>query len=286
PDKPCDWDSAVLRFSLGSASPSSAFFDPDRASINAPHDWDLGSGAVTLLPGGALVAGGKQGYLHVVGQASAAGDTATPSTLSAHQRAPIYWNPNGLPDGGTSETGNGGPLLAYTNAQGAGSSGSDSNEPGLFGAAAYYVGAAGPAVLVHGGQVNDDTHDIHLGGELVRLLYDSSVGRIAADSQTSGQYGPSSTTDVSSDASKAGTSLAWFVRREKSASSGVALDLVVANPDALGAAKGERYFVDFGMWSSGTGNGYGTAYTEPMIIDGKVFVGYSGGIASFSLGAN
>ncbi len=223
-----------------------SYVDPtELASLNA-RDLDFGSGGVTLLPGFTFVAAGKQGYIYLI-------DSFTMSPL---QKIAAYLDSNGK------------DYVSLHPAQGP-HGGSDSAQPGLFGLMAYRDGAQGGELYMHGGF----SSVTGLGGQLVRFLYDPSAKRLVRDEMSALPFGDSTTVILSSDGDTKGSKLAWLVNRSVSP-----MQLVAIDTEDLGGASRT---LPIGIWNAGTPF-FGNAYLEPMVIDGKVFVGDSGGVESYS----
>jgi hypothetical protein len=178
-------------------------------------DADLASSGVMLLPGGAFLVGGKQGYLNVVDQ----------TTMTLIQQVPLYTDANGQAI-----------LFNGTICSG------QVNEPGNHGMGALYnAGSGSYHLLIRGGDCAYSGSPFM--GHLVRFAWNASTRMLSWESGAATNFPQQSSTAVSSNGTVGGTAIAWFVDP-------VSMALVAYDAMHI-ASKPERKIV-YGTWTGGT----------------------------------
>jgi hypothetical protein len=192
----------------------------------------------------------------------------------------------------------GNPVLSDTAAQGPANPnpGADSGQPGIFGAPAFFDGPSGPELYIRGG--SKAIHDMNMnvirtyGGRLARFKWTpataSSPPQLARDAVASFDFGDSTTPVISSNGQTSNTGLIWFLQRFTPAPN---CDLRVTPCDQcppypptllrLVAYNVQNITGSAKVWTVGNWLHQNQPFIEPMVMDGRVYVGYSGAVAVF-----
>jgi hypothetical protein len=137
--------------------------------------------------------------------------------------------------------------------------------PGTSGAPAIYVTSSGKVLVYVKGGDNDGSGT----GRLRQLVYDSVTRQLVPSSVAPTNYPRAGFIAVAADASS-DTGLTWFTDYSTGPLRLVAYDMMhIDQPEKTFT------FAPTGAVSSG--------YAEPTIIDGRVYIGYSGAVSVLSL---
>jgi hypothetical protein len=229
-------------------------FSPAHQEVLNSNDWDLGSGAVMLVPLSTvdstqlLVTGGKQGYMYVLAAHALGGREAEPD-----QRRFVLYGKKLYGQDWVSQA-PGQPV------------GSDKNQPGMFGGPAFLNDAHdGQFVFVVG----------HAGppgnlGQLIQFrLTGSALDPLAKSSHS---FLQGATPFVTSNGSQPGTAVVWLLDRTSP------LQLFAYDASASSMSLPAPLFSRaVGIWR----NGAGQPFLQATVIDGRVFAPYSDGVVVF-----
>ncbi len=232
-------------------------WSPINESVLSSSDWDLSSSGAVVLPNDAILVGGKQGYLYVLDQNTmqcvAPRYSAPPGCAALTTPYPPL-DGCGFP---LSVNANGCPILQNPAAS--------TPHPGTSGAPAIYVTSSGKVLVYVKGGDNDGSGT----GRLRQLVYDSVTRQLVPSSVAPSNYPRAGFIAVAADASS-DTGLTWFTDYSTGPLRLVAYDMMHLDQPEMTFT-----FAPTGAASSG--------YAEPTIIDGRVYIGYSGAVSVLSL---
>lgn len=239
-----DYGDTVLRLDAGLAVNS--YFTPGNQQDLENNDWDLGSGAVLVLPDDApgcgthphmLVTCGKDGNIFLLDRHNMGGYTGPKPAGDNPQAIQTLPLQPGVPIG---------------------------NLPGPWGGPAYYGVGQNQSLVYYAGNGGKLTAFELQGGQLAPAMAGGNP------SQSATTFGGGSFPVVSSNQQVAGTAVVWAIER--------------TNPvrlHAYNAADLTHHLVDLpaGAWN----NPNGGAFLEPTVINGKVYVGSDGALTVFGI---
>jgi hypothetical protein len=249
---------AVLGVTYPYAAMGSVWTPVNESALSA-IDWDLSSSGVVVLPNSAVLVGGKQGYLYVIDQGSM--QCVSPgynppdgcATLNPPYSSldpcglPLSVDPSGCPILAT-------PSLSYPT-------------PGLLGAPAVYTDASGAtSIFIKGGNSSAAN-----AGWLKRFTYESTTRKLSLSATAATNYATQASVSVSGNEATA-TGLVWFIDR-----SAAEPRLVVYAMADLSVP--EQTF-GYGPQPASVS---GPPFTEPTVMDGRVYIGFSGGVSVLAL---
>lgn len=252
---------AVVAVSYPYASIDGSWSPVNESTLSAT-DWDLASSGVVVLPNNAVLVGGKQGYLYVIDQSTmqcVPPDYQPPPGCPTLNPPYSSLDPCGLP---LSVDSAGCPILSQPT--------KPYPFPGVVGAPALYTSRSGATTLfVKGGD-----SPLASAGWLQEFAYAPATRQLSRRATAKTDYSDAASIAVAANSTGA-TGLVWFVDH---ASPG----LRVVVYDMADLSSPENTF-PFGPAPIGANAASGRGFVEPTIMDGRVYIGYSGGVSVLGL---
>jgi hypothetical protein len=252
---------AVMAVSYPFASIDGSWSPVNESTLSA-MDWDLASSGVVVLPNNAVLVGGKQGYLYVIDQTTmqcVPPDYLAPPGCATLNPPYSSLDPCGLP---LSVDSDGCPILSQPT--------KSYPFPGVVGAPAVYTSGSGATtIFIKGGDSPQAS-----GGWLQEFAYAPATRQLSRRATAKTDYPDAASIAVAANSAGA-TGLVWFVDH---ASAG----LRVVVYDAANLSSPESTF-PFGPAPIGANASSGRGFVEPTIMDGRVYIGYSGGVSVLGL---